>query len=114
MARELATNVATQAKVAQVVSMNGSILEVVGIDFQTSKSQLTNWVDSNQIVITSLRDPDGTYPQSQKVFTTREWWLIVDLRTMQIVAKYFGSHAGGSPSVTALNAALDDTIARLK
>ena len=65
--------------------------------------------------ITSLRDPDGKYPQSKTMlFTTREIWLVVDLSTMRIISRYFGSYAGDNPSIVALNAALDDLIARLK
>lgn len=89
------------------------MLEVVGIDSSATKSDLTNWVNSAKAEITSLRDPDGKYPQSKNVFMTREWSFIVDLGTMKIVAKYFGSYGGGNPSITALNKALDDINARL-
>ncbi len=112
MARELVTN--DVAKIQQIVTGGGAILEVVGIDGQTSKDDLTTWVNSSKLTITSLRDPDDKYPQSQQVFMTREWTFIVDLRTMKIVSQFFGSHGGGDPSITAINAALDDIMARLK
>lgn len=113
MARELATNNTTRNKVQQVVTRKGVMLEVVGIDGVATKSDLTNWVNSAQAEITSVRDPDGQYPASKGVLKTREWSYIVDLSTMKIVAKFFGSYGGGQASITALNNALDDINKRL-
>ena len=113
MARELATNVTTQGKIQKIVTHQGAMLEVVGIDGSATKTDLINWINSSQVAITSLRDPDGTYPQTKNVLMTRETTFIVDLATMKIVAKYFGSYGGGTPSITAINKALDDIIARL-
>jgi hypothetical protein len=113
VARDLAANKTTQQKVQNVVTRKGVVFEVVGIDGSISKVDLTNWVNGNQVAITSVRDPDGKYPQSQMALQTREYWYVVDLRTMKILARYFGSYGGGMPSLTAMNAALDDINARL-
>lgn len=114
MARELASNAATQAKVQQIVTRKGVIVSVLGIDGVATRADLNNWINSSKVALTTVRDPDGKYPQSKAVLMTREWYFTVDLKTMKIVHKEFGDQGGGQQSVTALNSSLDDLIARLK
>ena len=104
---------ATRAKVQSIVTRKGMILEVVGIDGMISMQGLSNWITSSKVEITTVRDPNGKYPQSKNVFVTREWSYVVDLASMKVVSKYFGSYGGGAPSITALNKALDDINGRL-
>jgi hypothetical protein len=112
VARELATNSAAQPR--SVVAAGGLILEVLGIDGETTRQQLDDWVNGSNLTITTVRDPDGKYPQSQAALTTREWSYVIDLRTMKVVYKVFGSYGGGQDSVNAIDMAIADIINRLK
>src|SRR5436190_24337085 len=103
---------ATRAKVLQIVNKNGAILEVVGVALAASKMDLMAWVSNYKIEMTSVRDPDGVWPQSKNLFVDRERYYIVNLGTMKIVNNVVGD-ASGRNSVVALNMADDDIIGRL-
>ena len=66
MARDLATPT-FQNKIKTLVAGGGLMVEVLGIDLQASRQDLTTWVTNYSVAITSVRDPNGAYPQSQKV-----------------------------------------------
>ena len=97
-----------------VTSAGGLWALVVGIDGMADKAALDAWINSNQLTVTAVRDPDGAYPQSQRYLVTREWSYVVDLHTMKVVFKQFGSYGGGQPSVDSINAAITDILGRLK
>lgn len=112
MARELAANDGAQPR--SVIAAGGEFLEVVGIDGMATRSDLDAWIVSSNVSITSVRDPDGLYPQSQNALTTREWSYVIDLHTMKVVYKVFGSYGGGQPSIDAVDMAISDILTRLK
>lgn len=108
MAKVLAANNAQQPK--RIVAAGGLFVEVVGIDGIASKDDLRTWVDNYMLTVTSVRDPDDKPYQSQTGLETRENSYIVDLRTMKIVYKVFGSYGGGSPSTDAINKAITEIL----
>lgn len=112
MARELAANNAAKPK--SIVAAGGAVLQVLGIDGMATRRDLDAWVRSNNLTVTTVRDPDGKYPQSQMALTSREWSYVIDLRTMKIVYKVFGNYAGGQASADAINKAVADILARLR
>lgn len=111
MARELAANSAAKPK--SVVAAGGLFIQVLGIDGVATRADLDGWVNGSNLTVTTVRDPDGVYPQSDRGLETRELNLVIDLRTMKIVARFFGSYGGGQASVDALNSAIADIIRRL-
>jgi hypothetical protein len=112
VARELAANNAAKPK--SVVAAGGLVLEVLGVDGEATRMDLDGWVNGANLTVTTMRDPDGLYPQSRRALETRELSYVIDLRTMKIVTRIFGSYGGGQTSIDALNAAIDDILLRLR
>jgi hypothetical protein len=59
--------------------------------------QLVPWIQAENLYITVLTTKDGQVPPGLQ-FQSREWTYVVDLKTMKIVWRGFGSYDGSQPS----------------
>ena len=56
---------------------------------------LKAWIKSESLKVTVVKPKDG---KTLKELVSREWTYVVDLKTMKIVWKGFGSYDGSKPS----------------
>lgn len=64
---------------------------------------LVSWIKAEDLHVTVVKPKDG---QTLTELVSREWSYIVDLKTMKIVWKGFGSYGGTSPQ--SMNTALTE------
>ena len=78
------------AKGAAVVQAGGLITEVL------YSGDLVAWIKSENLKVSVVKPKPGDPTLTELV--SREWSYIVDLKTMKIVWKGFGSYSGGAPN----------------
>lgn len=68
---------------------------------------LVAWIKAEDLHISVVKPKDG---ETLNQLVSREWTYVVDLKTMKIVWKGFGSYSGGANSTTTINAGLDELM----
>jgi hypothetical protein len=84
----------------QVVDAGGVMVEVLEQDVTTpTKDDLDAWVNTYQLPITSVKDPDSNEGETKAALADREHAYIIDLSNMKIIQVITGSQLGiGTPS----------------
>jgi hypothetical protein len=84
----------------QVVDAGGVMVEILAAKagLAVTKADLMAWIDTYQLPVTTVRDPDAMPTQSITALVRREYTFIVDLKTMKIVNRYIGSTDGSGIS----------------
>ena len=63
-----------------------------------TKANLDSWIGSNNVVVTSVRDPDNMAGQTLTALVRREYCYVVDLHTMKILKVFIGTTDGSMPN----------------
>lgn len=71
---------------------------------------LVAWSKGNDLQISVVKPKDV---ETLNQLVSREWTYIVDLKTMKIVWKGFGSYGGGANSTTTINEAFSQLMTLL-
>jgi len=87
----------TQQKGKAAIEAGGLVVDIL------HSGDLTAWILAEDLHISVVK-PKDVETLSQLV--SREWVYIVDLKTMKIVWKGFGSYSGGPASTNNINAGL--------
>ena len=80
-----------------VVDAGGVVIEVLetaGFTAQATKANLDSWINKYKLVITTVKDPDGTGTPTLTALGQREQAYIVDLTTMKILQVIQGDVTG--------------------
>ncbi len=92
------------------VDAGGAIVEILASKLGAApmRSDLDAWIAGPGLPVTSVKDPDNLPLQSLTALERREITYVVDLRTMKIVDKIYGSIVGigDSSAKTGMNEAL--------
>jgi hypothetical protein len=84
--------------VTSVVQAGGVVIEVLettGFVTQATQTSLQQWIGKYQLMVTSVKDPDGTGTATLTALGGREHCYIVDLTTMKILDFITGDDLGG-------------------
>ncbi len=84
--------------VTSVVQAGGVVIEVLettGFVTQATQTSLQQWIGKYQLMVTTVKDPDGTGTATLTALGGREHCYIVDLTTMKIVQFLTGDDLGG-------------------
>jgi hypothetical protein len=86
---------------ASVVQAGGVVIEVLettGFVAQATQTSLQQWIGKYQLMVTTVKDPDGTGTATLDALGPREHAYIVDLTTMKIIDFIMGDYGGGGPA----------------
>lgn len=76
-----------------------------------SRANLDTWVNSGNLPVTTVRDPDRDPKQTINALVRREYAYVIDLQTMKIVQIRIGSVTGSGDS--AVYTAIQDMLTLL-
>jgi hypothetical protein len=74
------------------------VLETTGFVSQATQTSLQQWIGKYNLMVTTVKDPDGTGTATLNTLGGREHAYIVDLTTMKIVQFFTGDDLGGGPA----------------
>jgi hypothetical protein len=83
---------------ASVVQAGGVVIEVLettAFTAQATQMSLQQWIGKYQLMVTTVKDPDGTGTPTLDTLGPREHAYIIDLTTMMIIQFYMGDYSGG-------------------
>jgi hypothetical protein len=86
---------------ASVVQAGGvviELLETTGFVSQATQTSLQQWIGKYNLMVTAVKDPDGTGTPSLTTLGPREHAYIVDLTTMKIIQFITGDPTGLGPA----------------
>lgn len=86
-----------------VLDQGGVIVEILAATGGSppTKADLDNWINANNLSITTVKDPDNLPLQSLNALIRREYCYVVDLSTMSNVQVIVGTTVGGSDTTSA-------------
>lgn len=79
----------TQQKGKAAIEAGGVVVEVL------HSGDLVAWIQAEDLHVSVVKPKDG---ETLSQLVSREWTYVVDLKTMKIVWKGFGSYDGSKPS----------------
>lgn len=79
----------TQQKGKAAIEAGGVVVEVL------YSGDLVAWIQAEDLHVSVVKPKDG---ETLSQLVSREWTYVVDLKTMKIVWKGFGSYDGSKPS----------------
>jgi hypothetical protein len=106
-----------QTGAASVVQAGGIVIEVLettGFVAQATQTSLQQWIGKYQLMVTTVKDPDGTGTATLNALGMRENAYIVDLTTMKVAYVFKGDDfPGGAPTAYSTNPAMAEMHALL-
>jgi hypothetical protein len=84
-------------KATDVLNAGGVIVEILGggaTGGQPTKAELDSWINTYNLPVTTVKDPDSMPQQSLTDLKQREFTFIVDLSTMKIIQFFPGTTTG--------------------
>jgi hypothetical protein len=86
------------------------VLHAGPIGLPPSPGDVLAWAKAEDLHISVVKPKDG---ETLAQLVSREWTYVIDLKTMKIVWKGFGSYSGGANSSTNINAGLTQLMTLL-
>lgn len=89
------------AKGQAAIQAGGLVTEILyagAIGLPPTQTEMTAWIQKYGLYVSVVKPKDA---QTMNELVSREWTYVIDLKTMKIVWKQFGSYDGSSTSVDA-------------
>ncbi len=94
----------TQQKGKTAIEAGGLVIDIL------HSGDLVAWIKAEDLHISVVKPKDG---ETLNQLVSREWTYVVDLKTMKIVWKGFGSYSGGASSTSTMTEGLNQLMTLL-